>query len=314
MTTEPNTENEYIDLKKVRENSGLTLKEVFEQTRVSVFNLEAIENGNFHLIPTPLYARNFIKTYADAVGVDSKPILQRYENYLQAMQIKEKEQKIEKSKDDESVVKVVGRYRIYLWIFAIIIVVVAVSLFVSIFNKHEAVVIQTSEVKKEPANPVGQLPIQVQPENVPAIALPQQPDSRAAGTPPPEVLPDQATQKRLEDVRPSPDVKLKNEATTSSALPETQARKSESVNEMKLAAGEESATIVIRATEETWIRIQADDQAPFQVVLKPGERISRKGERFNMDIGNAAGVKISYNGKAFENLGKTGQVIHLRLP
>ena len=68
------------------------------------------------------------------------------------------------------------------------------------------------------------------------------------------------------------------------------------------------------ATEETWIRIQADDKEPFQVLLKPGEKISYKAARFNMDIGNAGGVRIQFNGKNIENLGKSGQVIHLRLP
>ena len=71
---------------------------------------------------------------------------------------------------------------------------------------------------------------------------------------------------------------------------------------------------MIYAIEETWIRIQADDKEPFQVLLRPGEKISRKAARFNMDIGNAGGVRIQFDGKNLENLGKTGQVIHLRLP
>jgi len=33
-----------------------------------------------------------------------------------------------------------------------------------------------------------------------------------------------------------------------------------------------------------------------------------------MDIGNAGGVRIQFDGKTIENLGKSGQVIHLRLP
>jgi hypothetical protein len=33
-----------------------------------------------------------------------------------------------------------------------------------------------------------------------------------------------------------------------------------------------------------------------------------------MDIGNAGGIKMKYKGKVIENLGKSGQVIHLQLP
>jgi hypothetical protein len=77
---------------------------------------------------------------------------------------------------------------------------------------------------------------------------------------------------------------------------------------------EESSVLVVHATEETWLRIQADDEEPFQVLLRPGENMSHKAARFNMDIGNAGGVRIQLDGKTIENLGKTGQVIHLRLP
>jgi hypothetical protein len=88
-------------------------------------------------------------------------------------------------------------------------------------------------------------------------------------------------------------------------------------NEAKIEAfidDEEPSALVVRATEETWIRIQADDKESFQVLLKPGEKISYKAARFNMDIGNAGGVRVQFDGKNIENLGKSGQVIHLRLP
>jgi hypothetical protein len=69
-----------------------------------------------------------------------------------------------------------------------------------------------------------------------------------------------------------------------------------------------------RQRKKTWIRIQADDREAFQMMLKAGEKVSHKAARFNMDIGNAGGVQISFNGKTLKNLGKSGQVIHLNLP
>ena len=90
MTKENNADFNAADLKQARESSGLTLNELHERTRISARYLEAIENGDFHLLPVPIYSRNFIKTYADALGVDSKPVLMRYENYLQTLQLKEK--------------------------------------------------------------------------------------------------------------------------------------------------------------------------------------------------------------------------------
>jgi hypothetical protein len=77
---------------------------------------------------------------------------------------------------------------------------------------------------------------------------------------------------------------------------------------------EESGLLVVISTEETWLRIKTDQNPPFQVLLKPGEKIERQGTSFDLDIGNAAGIKMNFKGKIIENLGKPGQVIHLRLP
>ncbi|MFZ2395512.1 MAG: DUF4115 domain-containing protein [Smithella sp.] len=76
----------------------------------------------------------------------------------------------------------------------------------------------------------------------------------------------------------------------------------------------ESGLLVISAIEETWIRIKADQNPSFQILLKAGEKFERKAASFDMDIGNAGGIKIQFKGKNMENLGKSGQVVHLRLP
>lgn len=79
-----NKETEVIDLKRLREARGLTLKDIFSVTRITVTNLEAIETGNYHLLPEPVYVRTFIKTYAGILETDSKPLLQQYESYLKS--------------------------------------------------------------------------------------------------------------------------------------------------------------------------------------------------------------------------------------
>jgi hypothetical protein len=77
---------------------------------------------------------------------------------------------------------------------------------------------------------------------------------------------------------------------------------------------EEASILIISAIEETWIRIKADQNPSFQILLKPGEKFERKAASFYLDIGNAGGIKIQFKDKNIENLGKSGQVTHLRLP
>jgi len=80
------------------------------------------------------------------------------------------------------------------------------------------------------------------------------------------------------------------------------------------AGNEELSLLMITATEETWIRIKADQNPSAQFLLKPGDKIERKAASFDMDIGNAGGIKMQFKGKTIENLGKSGSVIRLRLP
>lgn len=71
----------------------------------------------------------------------------------------------------------------------------------------------------------------------------------------------------------------------------------------------------IEATEDTWINITEDRNPPRQILLKAGDTLSRKArEFFIMDVGNAAGVNITFLGKPLGKLGQKGQVVHLRLP
>ena len=73
--------------------------------------------------------------------------------------------------------------------------------------------------------------------------------------------------------------------------------------------------LLIEATEHTWLKITEDRNPPYQTTLKAGDTLSRKArEFFIVDVGNAAGVKITFNGKSLGDLGRKGQVVHLRLP
>jgi cytoskeletal protein RodZ len=281
MTAEQSMEAGGVDLKAARENAGLTLKNMFERTRISVVNLEAIENGDFHLLPVPIYTRNFIKTYAEALNIDGALILKSYEDYLHSLRIREKEAIQKDAKEKETILSRVAPYRSYLWVAGFVITFAAIALFVSIYYNPEPDLLQTgSQIASE---------------------------AEESQTPSEEATPSQADD--ATDVQlPAPDA--------ADAPVDPAASKAASPPEMTVnaAAGDDMSTLIITAVEETWIRIAADQQPPFEALLQPGEIISRKASKFQMDIGNAGGIKISFQGKMIENLGQSGQVIRLRLP
>lgn len=68
--------------------------------------------------------------------------------------------------------------------------------------------------------------------------------------------------------------------------------------------------LLLRATEKTWLRIQADASEPWETTMRTGDEIRLKAvDRVEFFIGNAGGVLFELNGKRFGPLGTQGQVI-----
>ncbi len=66
-------------LREARETMGLTLAESEEKTRINRRFLEALENGAYYDLPTPVHVRGFLRNYARFLNLDPEPLLARYE-------------------------------------------------------------------------------------------------------------------------------------------------------------------------------------------------------------------------------------------
>lgn len=66
------------ELRLAREARGITLREISEQTRISMRYLEAIETNDYKRLPGGIFNRSFIKAYAKYVGYDEKAALEGY--------------------------------------------------------------------------------------------------------------------------------------------------------------------------------------------------------------------------------------------
>ncbi|KOP67700.1 XRE family transcriptional regulator [Bacillus sp. FJAT-18019] len=63
-------------LREARLQKGMSLDDVQEVTKIRKRYLEAIEAGDYKVLPGSFYVRAFIKTYAEAVGMDSDELLE----------------------------------------------------------------------------------------------------------------------------------------------------------------------------------------------------------------------------------------------
>lgn len=63
---------------EAREQRGLTLEDAERDTRISRRYLQSLEDERFDIIPAPVYARGFLRSYSQYLGLDTAPLLARF--------------------------------------------------------------------------------------------------------------------------------------------------------------------------------------------------------------------------------------------
>jgi cytoskeleton protein RodZ len=275
-----------LDLRSLRETRGLTLDYVFQATKISVKNLEAMENGDFHLLPPPVYTKAYFKSYARLLEVDEKLIAGRYEKNL-AVSARAVEEEIDEIPENNSffsqkiiinaasvlVLCVLGFFSY--WYFNSPVTDVALDSTLAMNSKDKPVTdVKNSAVSD---NPIRDVPVGVG-------SRAEDGSVQTGGTPVSAVF--------------TPDVK-KSEETIGDVIKQPIAK---------------SSTLIIIAQEKTWLRITEDQKEAYELLMVPGERIERTALQYNIDIGNAGGVSVQFQEKIMKTLGKSGEVVHLRLP
>jgi cytoskeleton protein RodZ len=280
------------DLKSLRESKGLTLADVFKSTRISVVTLEAIEREDFHLLPPPVITRSFIKTYVKILGGEAIDVLSRYEQSLETLHESLKKFDINPPLEPRK-----KTYKQFLWGIFILFVIVITAFSITSYKKN--VDISNGQADRSLYQTALAPP---ESKNIPDVTKSETTD---------RMNQDQTLQKNLPLTPES--VQLPATTDKSIARPDTQQPDS-TLERTKQKQGKDLYRLTIEAKELTWVRIKAGQNDSREILIRPGEKIEQSASSFNLDIGNAGGVTIDFQGKIIENLGARGQVIHLNLP
>lgn len=70
------------ELRRARMRKGLTLLDVETVLHIRMAYLEAIEEGNFSIIPGHVYTKGFIRNYAEYVGLDGERMEMAYADHI----------------------------------------------------------------------------------------------------------------------------------------------------------------------------------------------------------------------------------------
>jgi helix-turn-helix protein/uncharacterized protein DUF4115 len=65
-------------LKDARERQGLDFPELEQITKIRPKYLRALEDERFDVLPAPTYVKGFLRSYAEALGLDGQPFVDEY--------------------------------------------------------------------------------------------------------------------------------------------------------------------------------------------------------------------------------------------
>jgi cytoskeleton protein RodZ len=284
-------------LKNKREAQNITLEEASQVTRIRKSILKAVENNQFDLIPPKVFAQGFIKSYAIYLGLDGSEAVKRYFEALDSLEPKQSPEEEVIQKNQSQPILTPGR------ILLVIIVLIAV------FNLW--LLMRSPETENDTS--LKNIPEKQPFSPVPSPSVAQQAKSGeeseslviSKGEEGPLVTEEKSTPGEKEDI-----VVPADEAIT---IPEKQSPEPRA-RETAVSPSEEMV-LRIEAAEQAWMRIQLDQNEPFEALLKAGESYTVKAQnKFTLKIGNAGGVELFFNGKPLGNPGKPGEVVDLTLP
>lgn len=134
-------------LKEARLAKGLSLNDIQELTKIRKRYLEAIEAGDYKVLPGSFYVRAFIKTYAETVGIDPDELLAEHSEHVPAaVQSEQTMEPVIQKRRSRSEVTQNAKWlsTALMWSFAVLILVV-IYWYISNYGK-------TDEVKNTPDN------------------------------------------------------------------------------------------------------------------------------------------------------------------
>ncbi len=273
-------------LRAERERQSLDIDDIVSQLKLSRRQIEALEHDRYHDLPGTTFVRGFIRNYAKQLGLDAEPLLHQLETVLPRET--EPAQQVNGPKPRLTVVPSYqstpdgGSSKMALGFIAAALVSGAVVYYI-LRPAHEPELQmsepppapQQSAVAVAPVPPVAPVPVEV----APAAAAPDASPTAAAEAPAAASAeqPAQAASAPAATVAPTPtEVPAKVEPIPQGA------------GEIKLAFD-----------GEAWVDVKdGDGKHVVSRLFKPGsEEVVTGKPPFKVIVGNAAQVKLTYNGQ-----------------
>lgn len=278
--------------KNEREARGMSLDEASSALRVSRKYLKDIEEGNYSGWPERVFSSGYIRAYAKLLAQDPEPVLSEYYNQLGQRTVEQpaphvKPEWLERERQRGS------RRNTYALAAAGVLLI---GMVLAWYGTRTAT-----------------RPLPVQPQAVPAPSPAPAPADNAAT----------AAQPGVDNAATAAKPGVDNAAVQQSGAPAaggSPEAAAPAVPQGSVASiggvgpVKSPYQLFIEASEMTWMMYTMDNDAPVDVMLYPGDKISIQARRkILLKLGNAGGVVGTLNGKLLPPFGSRGQVKEIRL-
>jgi len=281
-------------LQAARTAKELSVQDVSDNLRFSVKQINALENGQYDLLPDAMITRGFIRNYARLLELDAEPLLASYRQSVaseadRGITVHSSMRPVQLTKESLPWLKYM------LASILVLLFLLAWLFYVDYMPKTSAVA-----VDKAP-EVVAEVPAAAA-EPLPEIALPaaQREAEGAVSVPDLQADPNAALNTAAQPATNAADVKPLDTITQADLKPLAPPTTAQSQPPVAVSLAKPAdKTISMAFTAKTWVRVT---DKSGKVVY---EKVSRSGDQetinavppLNLLIGNASGTKLNFGGK-----------------
>jgi len=297
---------------------GVSLEDIADSTRIPLRHLEALEENRFDDLPAEVFIKGYLRSFAEAAGLDSAELLTAYDSAVGKIRQeerarqwasaakKEKEQAFFKAKI-VGVTAVVGVALLSWWAWTAI---------------HQKAAPPVSEILPTPETSINKEVTIIPKEAVGETPVPS--TGPVPGTGPQTGVSPEPSEAGLGTAHPLDETEALDgeEGTETGVLAENKISDSEKgviINDLKdqsVPTGQatrvtpfQGLSLEIRASEKAWFRLMIDHIREREFTLQSGEKIVIHAEKeIQADIGNRRGSEFYVNGKAYSPPGNNNVI------
>ncbi len=316
-------------IREAREQKGLTLKQVEEETRIPRYYLEILEGGgDDRLVSDPLYMVHFLRNYAAFLEVEEETLAAEF---------------VRENRKPEPRETVAAQERRSLHTIATAVLAVLLVLGVGVYlydptllgirgGPAERIAVKSTvapppEAPAQPRAPTPTTPPRtddaessvLQPEaNETDASTPRLVATRSEPIPAPvpEPGPEPVTAVQDQPLPPTPQDAPTPQAEETAAGTSEPGEPPQAIPDSAADGGPATHSLTILAEEKAWLRVWVDGEPFRDILLEPGQiRTLSAQSGFVITFGNAGGVRLTLNGEELPVAGKSGQVVRgFKLP